>query len=210
MQIKTFVVTPFQENTYLIISEKTKNAIIIDPGGEEERLIDAIEQEGCHLQKIINTHAHIDHVGAVQALKDHFQVPFCLHQDEQILLDHLPSIAETYQMPISGVPQIDEYLNDGDLIFLDDITFTVLLTNGHSPGGLSFLTNEDVVFTGDALFSRSIGRTDLPPQLPEGNYQTLIRSIKTKLLTLPDHTIVYAGHGPATTIGIERDENPFL
>ncbi|RMH73822.1 MAG: MBL fold metallo-hydrolase [Gemmatimonadetes bacterium] len=206
MILETFVVTPFQENTYLVASESTRNAIIIDPGGDADMLIRAIEAGNYHVQRIINTHGHIDHVGAVQALKDRFDVPFCLHRADQFLLDHLPQIAEMYGIPISGVPEIDHYLNPGENITLDEIEFEVRFTPGHSPGSVSLVTNQNIVFSGDALFAGSIGRTDLPG----GDHATLITSIQTQLLSLPDEFQVYSGHGPVTTIGQERRFNPFL
>lgn len=205
MRIETITVGAFAMNCYLLSDPETSEAIYIDPGAESEQLIGKVTDAGLRLKYIINTHCHIDHAAEVKRVQQHFNVPYYIHEEELPLLKMLPAQGEMFGMPIAGIPSVDSYLKDGDSIEFGKIKGKILHTPGHSPGGISLLFNWDV-FVGDCLFHDSIGRTDLH----KGNYDQLITSIKSKLLTLDEQIRVYPGHGPSTTIGREKMHNPFL
>jgi hydroxyacylglutathione hydrolase len=207
MIIEMLTVGPFQENCYLIGDEATKTGAIIDPGDEAERILKAAKKTGLNFQFILNTHAHLDHVCAVQAVKDALGIPFYLHKDDLVLLENLPKQAAMFGMRVDHVPQVDMFFNPGTAIRIGHCLAAVHHTPGHSPGSVSFyFLNEKVVFGGDVLFNGSIGRTDLFG----GDFDTLIHSIQEKLFTLPDEVTVYPGHGPETSIGFEKQYNPFF
>lgn len=206
MKLKQITVAPIGTNCYILACEKTGEAIIIDPGGESEKILNVIDEEGFSLKYIINTHAHIDHVGAVQEIQQEKNVPFLLHRDDEIFLEPA-AFAESLKLfgfPDVSPPKVSEFIDLNQTYSFGDCTFSILATPGHSPGGVCFLF-EKAVFVGDTLFSGSIGRTDLPG----GSMQTLMESIKTKLMTLDDSLTVYCGHMDSTTIGQERNFNPF-
>jgi len=207
IEIVSVTLGPFAENAYFVVDKSTKDAIAIDPGDESDRLIEIVRRHDWNVRYILNTHAHIEHVGAVEALKNETGAPFYLHETEQALLDQLPMQAAMFGLVTPPTPSVDGYLKEGDTFtFADDkITVSVTETPGHSPGGVTFRVG-DVLIVGDTLFAGSIGRTDLPG----GDHSTLIRSIREKLLVFPDETVAYPGHGPETTIGQERRTNPFL
>ncbi|MFA6449376.1 MAG: MBL fold metallo-hydrolase, partial [bacterium] len=155
--------------------------------------------------RIINSHAHIDHIGAVEAIRKAKSAKFLLHETEAPFVEGYDQQCRFFGVRFGDKPEIDGFLNEGDIITVGNLKAEVILTPGHSPGGLCFNFG-DCVFAGDTLFYGSIGRTDLPG----GDYNTLISNIKRKLLTLPPHTKVYCGHGPSTSIGSEKESNPFL
>jgi len=198
-------VGPFMENTYVVGCEETKEAAVIDPGAEEDEILAAIRRLGVTVTKILNTHAHIDHIGAVQAVRKATGAKFCLHEAEAPFVEGYDQQCRFFGVRFGDKPQIDGFLKDGDVVEVGRLRGKVLHTPGHSPGGLCFDFGENV-FVGDTLFNGSIGRTDLPG----GNYDQLIDNIKRKLLTLPPATKAWSGHGPATTIGREKQSNPFL
>ena len=210
MNIKTFVFNPFYENTY-VISSKEGNCLIIDPGCyedfERKELLDYIETEGLKVASILNTHCHIDHVLGNDYLKDHFKVSLKIPINEQEVYHAIPVLAP--QWGITGYHQadVDEFLEEGKTIELDEILFDLIEVPGHSPGHLMFYNKEEkVMIGGDVLFRESIGRTDLPG----GDHDTLLSNIQQKVYTLPDEVEVYPGHGPTTTIGHEKRSNPFV
>ncbi len=205
MIIETFVIGPFVMNCHLIASEQTRKAAIIDPGGDINTIVHALDERNLEPEKIINTHGHVDHLAGVKELQERLELPFYLHESDEWLLESLPILSAEYGIPTLGIPHVDGYLNEGDVIELDGVSLKVLHTPGHSPGGICLLAEHDI-FVGDTLFAGSIGRTDLPG----GDYDVLLHSIETKLLTLDDSLNAYCGHGPATTIGQERQNNPFL
>jgi glyoxylase-like metal-dependent hydrolase (beta-lactamase superfamily II) len=205
MKIETFPVSSFGMNCYLVADSESGEAIYIDPGAEADLLIENISNMNLNLKFIINTHCHVDHVAEASRVIDHFKVPFYIHKGDLPLLDNLPEQGKFFGLNVQKTPEITEFVNDGDSFDFGSLTALVLHTPGHSPGGIS-IKIENSVFVGDCLFMDSIGRTDLPG----GNYDQLIKSINDKLLTLDDTTVVYPGHGPATTIGRERKNNPFL
>lgn len=206
MYLEVLEVGPAAANCYLVICRQTGQAAVIDPGGEPERILAAIEKQGAKVQYIINTHGHADHIAANAAVKKATGAPILVHaQDAGYLTDTKKSLLLYLGQDQAG-PPADRLLREGDIIAVgQDITLEVLHTPGHTPGGIS-LKGEGLVFTGDTLFAGSIGRTDFPG----GSFSTLINSIRDKLLPLEDATRVYPGHGPESTIGAERATNPFL
>ena len=205
MFIKSITVSPFASNCYIVASEKTHNGVIIDPGDEVDRIIGEIEDAGVTVSKIINTHGHIDHTAGAKEMQDKLGIPFFIHEGDMDLLKLINEQAQMYGMETRGVPEVEEYLNEGDIIEFDDIKLSVLHTPGHSPGGICFLGEKDIL-VGDTLFEGSIGRTDLPG----GDYEQLIEAIDKKLMTLDEKINVFSGHGSPTTIGVEKRTNPFL
>ncbi len=197
----------FSENSYFLIEKETGEAVAFDPGDEPALLLGILRKRGLKLRYILNTHAHIDHVGAVQALKEATGAPFYLHPAESGLLQAIPAQAAMFGLVPPPVPEVDGNLAEGQVFHFGSkpVEIKVHDTPGHSPGGVTFEV-EGLLFAGDTLFESSIGRTDLPG----GDAATLLDSIHRKLLVFPDATIVYPGHGPSTTIGAERRWNPFL
>jgi len=211
MKVKLFVFSPFQENTYLLISEDNE-CILIDPGcfeqEEKERLKAYLEENKLVLKRVLNTHLHIDHAFGNSFLFHQYGIAAEAHQADEFLLERMTQQAEMFGIGgVDDVTPLGNYLNEGDKIKVGDIELEVLHVPGHSPGSLVYYAPKNgYVFVGDVLFQGSIGRTDLP----KGNYNELISGIRSKLLTLPDGTVVFSGHGPRTTIGEERRYNPFL
>ncbi len=205
MILMRLIVGPLQVNCYILADEKTKEAVVIDPGDDAEDILKIIKEKGLTVKYIVNTHAHFDHVGANAKLKEATGAEILLHEADAALLSSSTSQAGMFGMKTAASPPADRYIRDGDVITAGEVSLTVLYTPGHSSGGISLL-EDGMVFSGDALFTGSIGRTDLPG----GDLMTLIGSIKSKLLDLPDDTRVFPGHGPDSTIGEEKKENPFL
>jgi len=207
LNVHTLVTGPFRENCHLVWDEATSEALVVDPGDEADRILAEVRQRGLDVKLLVCTHAHIDHVGAVAALKRTLGAPFALHRDELEVLKAVPRAAALFGLPEPEVPEVDRRLTHGDLIHLGSQTARVLHTPGHSPGGCCIHFEEaGLVLSGDTLFAGSVGRTDLPG----GSTETLIVSIEEQLLALPETTVVHPGHGPATSIGAERQHNPFL
>jgi hydroxyacylglutathione hydrolase len=205
MQLSRLVVGPLQVNCYVVYDEKSKDAMVIDPGDDGQEILGLVKSKGLKVKYIVNTHAHFDHVGANKLLKDSTGAELLIHEADSGLLGGTANQARMFGMTAASSPKADRYVKHGDVLTIGDASFTVLHTPGHSAGGIS-LAGDGVVFTGDALFAGSIGRTDLMG----GDLMTLITSIRTNLLALPDETVVLSGHGPQSTIGEERRENPFL
>ncbi|MCU0845790.1 MAG: MBL fold metallo-hydrolase [Spirochaetes bacterium] len=205
MKIVTFENGPFLVNTYLVVNEEVGKSFIIDPGSDIGPLIDRIAHNGFTLDAIVNTHGHIDHVAGVNLVKKRFNVPFYMNAGDEDLLGAVSMQARMFGVADPGPVAVDEKLPESGIISVAGIEITLLHTPGHSKGSLSLLMG-DVVFSGDALFNFSIGRTDLPG----GDYAMLIDSIREKLFSLPDTTKVLCGHGPETDIGTEKRLNPFF
>ena len=206
MIVKTLPVGLIQTNCYVVGCEKTKKGAIIDPGDEEERILEAIQDSGLTVTHVLLTHAHFDHIAAANEVVKATGAPLALHPDDLPLLNAGGgSIFFGVRPP--PIPDPTIRLAAGQEIAVGELTLRVLHTPGHTPGHVTFHEpNERVVFDGDVLFAQGIGRTDLPG----GSYEALMRSINEGLMTLPDDTVVYSGHGPATTIGRERASNPWL
>lgn len=205
MIITSLPTGPLEVNCYIVGSEDTGKAAVIDPGGNVESILEVLRQHDLTLTMVINTHGHFDHIGANRPLIEKTGCELLIHQDDAPLLERAAEHAALFGLSASRSPEPTRLLTDGDMVVLGDLSIRVIHTPGHSPGGVCLHVG-DCLFVGDTLFSGSIGRTDLPG----GNHQQLINNIKEKLLCLDDKTKVFPGHGPATTIGREKHYNPFL
>lgn len=209
-QIQTFVFNFASENTYVLFNEN-KNAWLIDPGNMNEQETQAISnfitENNLKIEKILLTHAHIDHVLGLQWAFDTFKVPVTMHQEDQEVLDMLQASGARFGFQIPAVKIDTEYINEGDELDFDGEKFKIYHVPGHSPGSVVYHNEtQKFMISGDVLFEGSIGRTDLY----KGNYDQLIEGIKTKLFVLNEETQVFSGHGNPTTIGFEKQYNPFL
>lgn len=205
MIIETLQLGPIGTNAYIVGDPATHRAAIVDPGDEARRLLAVLARLGLSADVIVATHAHFDHVGAVRPLVEATGAPFLLFEDELPVLEVAADRAALFGITIPAPPAPDRLLHEDDVVSMGGGSFRVVHTPGHSPGHMCLL-GDGLAFVGDVIFQGSIGRTDLPG----GDYNTLIRSIATHLLVLPDNTVLYNGHGPATTVGHERRTNPFL
>ncbi|PUV23199.1 MBL fold metallo-hydrolase [Sphingobacterium athyrii] len=210
LTIRTFTFNPYQENTYVLYNEQ-RNAIIIDPGmyGEKEQteFLTFVDQHNLSPQSLLNTHCHIDHVLGNYFIHERFGLLPKFHEGELSILVAVQNYAPQMGFRYDISPIGEAFLNDGDSIRLDNDELEVILAPGHSPAHICFYSAaQKFLIGGDVLFRNSIGRTDLPG----GNHQQLLDSIKQRLYTLPDDTVVYPGHGPSTTIGFEKNSNPFI
>ncbi len=211
LQIQSFVFNPFGENTYLVYDE-TKECVIIDPGcstpSENNRLLGFIDSQQLKPLMIINTHGHIDHIIGNEVVKNHYGIQVAAHPLVKDDFRRARQQADWFGMPMEGscaLPELD--LRDEEVVKVGNSTLEVICTPGHAEGSISLYAEiEGCVFTGDALFCQSVGRTDLPG----GDFNTLKRSIRERLFRLPSDTTVYSGHGEETTIGDEKDFNPFV
>ena len=198
-------VGPFKENSFILWEEETSVAILIDPGDEPEVIISKIEFLKVTPLAILNSHAHLEHIGAVSKIKNEYSIPFYLHKKENKILEHYPEMCSMFGITSYDTPIVDHWITgDGEIKF-NSFNIQYFETPGHTPGGTSYIIN-DMCFCGDTLFSGSIGRTDLPG----GDYSTLIRSIKKMKLKLSPNWPIFPGHGPSTTMGEELIHNPFL
>lgn len=210
VEIKSFTFNPFQENTHLLYNDK-KEAIIIDPGAyfekEQHILLDFIERNELQPLRLLNTHCHLDHIFSNNLIAKKFHLSPEIHKKEEYILTNSFAVGMQYNLPFEASPQPKSFLNEQDKLFLGDDELSILFTPGHSPGSICFYCKkQNFLIGGDVLFRESIGRTDLPG----GNHEVLLQSIREKLFPLPDNTIVYSGHGPTTTIGHEKTHNPFI
>jgi hydroxyacylglutathione hydrolase len=204
--IETLAVGPIQTNCYLVGCPKTFEGAVIDPGWDAPAILAQAEASGLTIKYVLNTHAHWDHISANADIIEETGAQLAIHPDELPLL-RARGGADMWGVPVRPSPEPDVELTSGQFIQIGHIKLEVLFTPGHTPGHVSFFeADAGVVFDGDVLFRRGIGRTDLPG----GDYQTLIHSIRDVLMALPPKTVVYSGHGPATTVGEERWANPWL
>lgn len=204
MFLRRMEVGSFAANCYLVACDETREGVIIDPGAEAKNILGMVEKEKISVKHIINTHGHVDHVGANEEVRLALDAPILIHEadGEMCKKPHASLAAFVGKVKLA---EPDLLLKDGDRIKAGTLEFEVIETPGHTKGSVSLLVN-GVLFTGDTLFAGSIGRTDLPG----GSFDEIIRSIKEKLLVFPDETVVYPGHGPESTIGDEKKYNPFL
>lgn len=210
LHLEIFSFGPFQENTYILWDE-TGEAIIIDPGNtstaEHQRVKKFLSDKNLRLKRLLLTHGHIDHIAGNRFIFDTYKLLPESHVNDVALIEKHSAIAIMYGLPCEESPLPEKYLCEGERIKFGNTEMEMIDTPGHSPGSITFYSRENgFIICGDVLFYGSIGRTDLPG----GNYETLISSIKDKLFVLGDNVKVYSGHGPTTTIGFERENNPFL
>ena len=200
-------VGPLQCNCSIIGDEGTREAMVIDPGDDIEDVLSLIHKHNLQVKQIVITHAHIDHVGGAMKLRAATGAPILLNQNDHALLKMLDVQAAWIGVPDPGKVQIDRSIGNGETVTAGSLTASVLTTPGHTQGSIClYFPAEKKLIAGDTLFAGSIGRTDLPG----GSYEKIIRSLHDTLLALPDETVVFPGHGPITTIGDERETNPFL
>ncbi|MBR2649612.1 MAG: MBL fold metallo-hydrolase [Sediminibacterium sp.] len=210
INVKVFTFSPIQENTYVLYND-AKQALIIDPGcyftEEEEKLRAFIDTNSLQPKQLLNTHCHLDHVFGNKWVHDTYNIPLYIHPDEEKMLELAPLSGEKWGLPFTNYSGPIHHLQEGDTIQLGNDALTIILTPGHSPASICFYSEEQqFLIGGDVLFRESIGRTDLPG----GNHDTLLKSIREKLFVLPDDVVVFPGHGIKTSIGYEKRNNPFL
>jgi len=207
MIFESFEVGPLGVNCFILGCEETREGVIIDAGGDAERIIAAVEKHGLTIRNVINTHGHFDHIGANRAVLEHFGAELLIHADDAPMLNRAADIARAYGIRGENSPQPAVFLTEGMSITFGNYCIAVLHTPGHTLGGCCFyIESEKKIITGDTLFADSIGRTDLPG----GSHEQLLESIRTKLFILPDDVTAYPGHGPETTIGHEKRHNPYF
>ncbi|MGH8103691.1 MAG: MBL fold metallo-hydrolase [bacterium] len=207
MLILRLVTGIYQENCFIVADENSRHGIIIDPGDEADRILAAVKEHNLRITKIVNTHGHVDHIGAVDEIKKALGVPFFIHRADEKLVAWAKPLVAGLMYKLVNAPKIDGFLKESDTVEVGSHTARVIHTPGHTQGGVClYFEPENAIFVGDTLFQGSIGRTDLPG----GNTEQLLTAIKTKLLVIPDDTVCYCGHGEETTIGDEKRFNPFL
>lgn len=202
---------PFMKNGFVVWCDTTREAVIIDPGDEVEELLGAVRAKRLGVRQILLTHAHLDHVTGVARAKAEFDAPIWLHADDLFLYKAAVEQGRMFGLNVTAPPPVDRFYEPGQTIRFGEQQVDVLPTPGHCPGGVCLAIGREgsvarELFVGDTLFAGSIGRTDLPG----GDFETLMHSIRSVLFAFPDETIVHSGHGPDTTIGVERRTNPFL
>lgn len=207
MIFETVTVGPLAVNCFIIGDESVGEGVVIDPGGDAERIIDAANRLGLTIRQVINTHGHFDHVGGNRRVLAATGARLLIHRDDAHFLSRAADVAVMYGLTTENSPPPDQYLEDGMLIMIGSSPMRVLHTPGHTPGGCClYLEEEGKVITGDTLFAEGVGRTDFPGS----SHEALVEGIRAKLMPLPDATIAYPGHGPTTTIGHERRYNPYI
>ncbi|RBW46866.1 MBL fold metallo-hydrolase [Psychromonas sp. B3M02] len=208
MKVVVIPVTPYQQNCSLLICEETKKAAIVDPGGESERILSAIKNHNVTVDKIILTHGHLDHVGGTEALLAKLDIPVLGPEKEDAFwLQQLETQSTMFGFPHTTSFEPTKWLEEGEELKVGNIKLDILHIPGHTPGHIAlFDAKSKQAIVGDILFNGAVGRSDFP----RGNHQQLISGIKQKLLTLPQDTLIYPGHGPTTTIGQEQKSNPYL
>lgn len=208
MKIKIIPVTPFAQNCSLLICEATQKAALVDPGGDIEKILDAIKDEGVTVEKILLTHGHLDHCGVSKQIRDQLNIPIeGPHIDDQFWIDQLEEQSKQFRLPHSSSFTPDRYLADDETVEFGNIKLRVKHCPGHTPGHVIFFSAQNnVAIVGDVLFAGSIGRTDFP----RGDHDALIKAITTKLWPLGDNVTFIPGHGPTSTFGAERQTNPYV
>jgi len=205
MIFETLVVGPLDVNCFIMACAETKKGIVIDPGDNIDNILAIVQKHNIDITEIVATHGHFDHIGRVTTLKEKTGAPFTIHQADMFMVEGLVEIASFLDIDTDPTPEVDRFIDEGDTITFGNETLNILHVPGHAPGNVAF-TWPGHAIVGDTVFAGSIGRTDLEGADP----QVLLESIRTKILTLPDDTILYPGHGPSTTVSQEKRTNPFL
>lgn len=205
--VKWATVGPFRQNSYVVGDPDSRDAILVDPGDEPEAIEALLQREGLVPRYILNTHAHLDHVGAVHHFQQAYGLSFYLHPGDRDWLENLPLQGRMFDVPVSPTPRVDRWIADGDFFHVGAKRVEVIHTPGHTPGGCCLWFPEDrILITGDTLFAGSVGRTDFPG----GSTEQLLSSIRDRLFPLGDDVVFYSGHGPASTLGEEKRSNPYV
>ncbi len=205
MKYETLIAGPLETNCYLVYCQETLECAVVDPGAEAIRIFQLIAGKGLKPAVMLNTHGHVDHIGANKDIKEKFNIPLYIHSADSSLLEEVQQSEIGIFLGARDSPSPDHFLNDGDKIKIGKSFLRVIHTPGHSPGSVSFL-GDGFLLSGDTLFSGGVGRTDLPG----GSWKEMENSIKNKILTMPDEMIILPGHGPSTTVGKEKSSNPFI
>jgi len=205
MKLKILNIGSFKVNNYILFDEESNEIVLIDAGGDLEATKAEIDKLGGELKYLLNTHGHMDHIAGDYDIQNYYNVPIYLHKDDESLVHEMKQYLQYLGMPDYEEPQNITYIEDGQIFKIGEHIIKTIHTPGHTRGGVSYLIG-DMLFSGDTLFFESIGRTDLPG----GSYEELVKSIKTKLFTLPENIIVYPGHGESSTIGHEKSNNQYV
>ncbi len=205
MKYESLIVGPLETNCYLVFCPETLECAVVDPGAEGDQIIRLIEKRGFKPTLLLNTHGHIDHIGANKDIKERYDIPLYIHSADSPMLESVLQSEMGILMGAKDSPPSDHFFEDGEKIEIGKSFLKVIHTPGHSPGSVSFL-GDGFLLSGDTLFCGGVGRTDLPG----GSWQEMVSSINNKILTLPDEMIVLPGHGPHTTVGQEKSSNPFI
>lgn len=205
MKYESVIVGALETNCYLVYCRETMECAVIDPGAEPEKIFRVIGHKGLKPTILINTHGHVDHVGANRDIKDKFDVPLCIHEADSPMLKSVLQTELSFFLGAKESPPPDKFLEEGEKIKIGNVSLSVYHTPGHSPGSVS-LIGDGILFSGDTLFFGGVGRTDLPG----GSWEALEKSIRERIFTLPDDTLVLTGHGPSTTVSQEKKFNPFI
>lgn len=203
LTIKRLIVGPLENNCFIIADDNTKEALIVDPGDEPDRIIDFVHENNLNVKFIVCTHAHFDHVGAVSDIKQKTGAPIIIHHDEQEIYRGTREQAALWGFELGEFPKPDMLVSEGDILEIGDLKFEIIHTPGHSPGSICLL-GKDILFTGDTVFAGSVGRTDL-----HGGDTVQLKNSFRRLMSLPEEIKILPGHGPETTIGREKTENIF-
>ena len=205
LQVHSLITGPFQENSYILSEMLSKDCILIDPGDEAEKICYFIDSNEFNPIAIINTHAHLDHIGAVQEIKNIYNIPFYLHYLEKPILESYPMSCRLFGITVKPIPTVDNWIQEGGELNIGTFKFSIIETPGHTPGGCCLLI-EKLLFVGDTLFHGSVGRTDLPG----GDWDMLEESLLYLMENVKSDVTVYSGHGIETNLRIEKEKNPFL
>jgi glyoxylase-like metal-dependent hydrolase (beta-lactamase superfamily II) len=205
MKVETVVVGALETNCYLVYCEKSLECAVVDPGAEPGRIVRAISEKGLKPVVLVNTHGHVDHVGANKDIKDRYQVPLLIHEEDGAMLQNVLLSEIAFLLGAQASPDPDSFLDEGDEVKFGTSCLRILHTPGHSRGSVCLL-GEGVLLSGDTLFCGGVGRTDLPG----GSWDELVRSIQDRIFTLDGRIRVYPGHGPTTTVAQEKDANPYV
>ncbi len=205
MKFESVVVGPLETNCYIVYCPETRECAVVDPGAEASKIFRLVASNSLHPVTLLNTHGHIDHIGANREIKEKFDIPLCIHRDDEPILKNVLQSELSFFLGAQESPPPDQYLEEGETIKIGKFSLRVIHTPGHSPGSVSFL-GDGFLLSGDTLFFGGVGRTDLPG----GSWPELVNSIKTKILTMPDEMPLLPGHGPFTSVGQEKRSNPFV